>query len=268
MDKKPRSPITAQRDDMIGRNIGDSRGDSRGDSSGSKARSTSSGNAASSSGGNTIAILALVGLIAAAGFGWLQYQDLLARHDSLQARFELLESRLSSTDESVTQSGAAMQLNISKNKDELKKHWSEIRKLWGVSNDKNKSKIAANKKDIAFLVQKRSAIEKSVAKLNTELDTKIDKANSRISDIGVEALSLTEELNVTQQALRSYSDKLNQLKASMAETDATVVKNVDAIEAMDSFRRKTTQKLYELEQRSQRLQTTLEPQASDEVSGP
>jgi len=41
----------------------------------------------------------------------------------------LLESRLSSTDESVTQSGAAMQINISKHKDELKKHWSEIRKL-------------------------------------------------------------------------------------------------------------------------------------------
>ena len=50
---------------MVDRNIGDSRGDS----SGSKARSTSSGNAASSSGGNTIAILALVGLIAEPGFG-------------------------------------------------------------------------------------------------------------------------------------------------------------------------------------------------------
>ena len=63
----------------------------------------------------------LVGLVTAVGFGWLQYQDLLKRHDSLQTRFDLLESRLSSTDESVTQSGAAMQLNISKNKDELKK---------------------------------------------------------------------------------------------------------------------------------------------------
>lgn len=264
MDKKPRSPITAQRDDMIGRNVGDSRGDS----TASKTRSNSSGNTTGSGGSNTIAIVALVGLVAAAGFGWLQYQDLLARHDSLQARFELLESRLSSTDESVSQSGAAMQLNISKNKDELKKHWSEIRKLWGVSNDKNKSKIAQNKKDIAFLAQKRTAIEKSVASLSSELDAKIKKANSRISDIGVEALSLSEELNVAKQALRSYSDKLNQLKTSMAKTDATVEKNVDAIEAMDSFRRSTTQKIYQLEQRSQQLQTISEPPSSDEVSGP
>ena len=72
---------------------------------------------------------------------------------NLQSRFELLESRLSSTDESVTQSGAAMQVNISKHSDELKKHWSEIRKLWGVTNDINKTKISDNKKDIAFLAK-------------------------------------------------------------------------------------------------------------------
>ena len=67
MDKKPRSPITAQRDDMIGRNMGDSRGDS----TASKTRSNSSGNTTGSGGSNTIAIVALVGwllLLALGGY--------------------------------------------------------------------------------------------------------------------------------------------------------------------------------------------------------
>ena len=73
---------------------------------------------------------------------------------SLHERFEILDSRLNNTDESVNQSGAAMQINISKQSDQLKKHWSEIRKLWGIANDKNKGKIASNAKDIAFFSRK------------------------------------------------------------------------------------------------------------------
>ncbi|HAZ79773.1 MAG TPA: hypothetical protein DCX08_07550 [Porticoccaceae bacterium] len=261
MDKKPRSPIIAQRDDMIGRNIGGSRGDS----TASKTRSNSSANTTGSGGNNVVVIFVLVGLVTAVGFGWLQYQDLLKRHDSLQTRFDLLESRLSSTDESVTQSGAAMQLNISKNKDELKKHWSEIRKLWGVTNDINKTKIASNKKDIAFLVKQRASLDKSVK----ALAAKIDKNTSLASDVGVNYLALTEELETLKQGVRSYSDQLNRLKAALAKTDNVLTGNVEAIRAMDSFRRKTTQQIYDLEQRAAPATSVVptELPASD-VSGP
>ena len=74
MDKKPRSPIVAERDDMIGRKIPDGRGDQ----TGSKGTADGSGLI------KTLAILTFVGLILGGGFGWIQYQDLLKTHVSLQ----------------------------------------------------------------------------------------------------------------------------------------------------------------------------------------
>ena len=217
MDKKPRSPIVAERDDMIGRTTSDKRADQ----ANSKTSATSRAGANGLSGSmRWLVLLTFFGLIGAGFFGWSEYQQLSTKHETLQARFELLESRLSSTDESVTQSGAAMQINISKHSDELKKHWSEIRKLWGVTNDINKTKISDNKKDRAT-----------------------------VSDVGLNYLTLTEELNTANQNLRDYVDQINQLKASLAKTNRAQSDNADAIAAMDSFRRQTTQKLYDLDQR-------------------
>ena len=242
MDKKPRSPIIAERDDMIGRTMPENRGDQSTSKTNTAARNGSDGLSATM---RNLVILTFFGLIGVGVFGWAEYQQLLTKHETLQGRFELLESRLSSTDESVTQSGAAMQINISKHSDELKKHWSEIRKLWGVTNDINKTKISDNKKDIAFLAKQRLTIEKSVQSLGE----KVKKDRATVSDVGLNYLTLTEELNTANQNLRDYVDQINQLKASLAKTNRAQSDNADAIAAMDSFRRQTTQKLYDLDQR-------------------
>tara|TARA_B110000908_G_scaffold98684_1_gene116513 strand:- start:63 stop:701 length:639 start_codon:yes stop_codon:yes gene_type:complete len=194
----------------------------------------------------SLVLLTFFGLIGAGVFAWSEYQQLLTKHENLQNRFELLESRLSSTDESVSQSGAAMQVSISKHSDELKKHWSEIKKLWGVTNDINKTKISDNKKDIAFLAKQRLAIEQSIKNLGK----KVEKDSDTVSDVGLNYLMLTEELSTANQTLRDYVDQLNQLKAATAKINQAQSDNTDAIAAMDSFRRKTTQKIYNLEQRA------------------
>jgi hypothetical protein len=127
---KPRiNPIVAERDDMIGRSPTSTSSSKKGSSGGDgKPPGRGSSNGSSTGSGSTKILLAiLVALVGVAGFGWMQFAALSANHSDLQQRFESLESQLSSTDESVTQSGAAMQLNISKQADELKKHWSEIR---------------------------------------------------------------------------------------------------------------------------------------------
>ena len=116
---------------------------------------------------------------------------LSTKHSDLQQRFEALESRLSSTDESVTQSGAAMQLKISKQADELKKHWSEIRKLWGVTNDINKAKIEATRKISPFLASKRTAIEKSIA----ELSARVDKENRSLTNLSGNYLAISADID-------------------------------------------------------------------------
>ena len=69
-----------------------------------------------------VAALALLGMLFVSWFGWQQYQQFV----ELQQRFQVLDSRLNNTDESVNQSGVAMQVNIGKHSEQLKKHWSEI----------------------------------------------------------------------------------------------------------------------------------------------
>ena len=246
MDNKPRQPITADRDDMIGRRRSDDQISSLG--------------GGGTSGGDkipgllrAIILLSFIGLIVMGTLGWLQYQGLLEKHEDLLSRFDLLESRLSSTDESVTQSGAAMQITISKHNDQLKKHWSEIRKLWGVSNDTNKKKIENNKKDIAFLASKREKTENAIGGLTK----RIDKESTNVNDVAISHMALTEEIEVTNQQLRKYIDQLNGLKSTQTKFSRSLSENSDAISAMDSFRRNMTQKIYQLEQRPQTTETEI-----------
>ena len=249
MDNKPRQPITADRDDMIGRK----RSDDRLDQISSLGGGGTSGGDKTSGLLRAIILLSFIGLIVMGTLGWLQYQGLLEKHEDLLSRFDLLESRLSSTDESVTQSGAAMQITISKHNDQLKKHWSEIRKLWGVSNDTNKKKIENNKKDIAFLASKREKTENAIGGLTK----RIDKESTNVNDVAISHMALTEEIEVTNQQLRKYIDQLNGLKSTQTNFSRSLSENSDAISAMDSFRRNMTQKIYQLEQRPQTTETEI-----------
>jgi chromosome segregation ATPase len=246
MDNKPRQPITADRDDMIGRKRSDDQIPSLGGGG-------TSGGDKTSGLSRAIILLSFIGLIVMGTFGWLQYQGLLEKHEDLLSRFDLLESRLSSTDESVTQSGAAMQITINKHNDQLKKHWSEIRKLWGVSNDTNKKKIENNKKDIAFLASKREKTENAIGGISK----RIDKESTNVSDVAISHMALTEEIEVTNQQLRNYIAQLNGLKSTQTKFSRSLSENSDAISAMDSFRRNMTQKIYQLEQRPQIRETEI-----------
>ena len=261
MDKKPKTSIVAERDDMIGRNLPESRGDTLGSKNGRQASDSGMSGLM-----KFILLLTFFGLIGAGIFGGLQYQDLSAKHESLLGRFDLLESRLSSTDESVTQSGAAMQLNISKQGEELKKHWSEIRKLWGVTNDTNKTKIAANKKDITFLATKRVASQESI----TALVARVDKETAAIGEVSVTQLGLSADIENTNEAMRQYADELNRLKTSLSRTGRDQANNAEAIEAIEGFRRQITQKIYQLEQRlatpAPKPKPEPEPEPKPEVS--
>ena len=139
MDKQQKSPIVAERDGPISKASAGTKKEPY------KAKKPISEDQGLSSAWKAVALISLLGLLAVSWVGWQQYQAFTQLHE----RFEILDSRLNNTDESVNQSGAAMQINISKQSDQLKKHWSEIRKLWGIANDKNKGKIASNAKDFA-----------------------------------------------------------------------------------------------------------------------
>jgi len=233
MVKKRVNPIVAERDDMIGRPASGSRTEK------AVAGKGSPSNASASLSGlwQFMIVIAFFGLLGGGGYGLLQYQDLSQRHDSLQQRFEDLESRFSSTDESVTQSGAALQLNISKQGDELKKHWSEIRKLWGVTNDINKKKIEKNQKDISFLANKRNSLE-----------TMIAKESKSLKALSASYLAINADMEAINNSLQGQADELDLLQTSIKQIDRDIKHNMEAVKSMEAFRRQINQKIYQLEQ--------------------
>ena len=129
-DRNRINPIVPERDDMIGRASGSS--PSAGKNSSSKTNGSANGGGSSSGGFWKILIgLLALGLFSGAGFAWFKFDALSTNHAELQQRFDALESRLSSTDESLNQSGAALQLKISKQGESLERHWAEIKKALG-----------------------------------------------------------------------------------------------------------------------------------------
>ena len=256
-DKNRINPIVPERDDMIGRSS------SSGASSGKKNSSKSDGpkspsNGSGGSGGGfwkLLISLLFIALVAAAAFGWLQFKALSGNHADLQQRFDALESRLSSTDESMSQSGAALQLKISKQGESLERHWAEIKKLWGVTNDINKGKIDTNKKDIAFLATKRTVIEKSIS----DLSARVDKQNRSLTNLSGNYLAISADIDGIYTAARNLSDKIASLQSALTSIDQQLKLNAEAIESMDAFRRQTNQKIYNLENK---------PQASIQSSAP
>ena len=234
---------------MIGRSSKSTASSGKNNSS----KSDSSRSSSKSSGGNgggfwkLLIALVFIGLLAAGGFGWMQFDALSKNHADLQQRFDALESRLSNTDESMNQSGAALQLKISKQGDSLERHWAQIKKLWGVTNDINKGKIETNKKDIAFLANKRTAIEKSIA----DLSTRVDKENRSLTNLSGNYLAITADIDGINTAARNQSDKLASLQSALTKIDRQLKSNAEAIESMDAFRRQTNQKIYNLENKPQ-----------------
>ena len=230
MANKPINPIIAEREDMIGRPNSGPASARKSD----RVRDTTSG---LSGGWKFLIWLALLGLIGASGLAWLEYQHLVGKHQSLLQRFDALESRLSSTDESVTQSGAALQIKISRQGDDLAKHWSEIKKLWGVTNDINKGKIDKNRADVAFLSSQLIPLQAAVKKDNKIIDS-----------LGESYFGFSADLDAANEHLRTYADGLNSIQKSLATTEAQIKNNAEAVESMEAFRRQINQKIYALEQ--------------------
>lgn len=242
MDKKSAPPIVPDRREMIGRKAQNnpnnkSKLDSERTDSGTKNNSNQRV--------PSMIVIILILVMSTLVYGGYEYFLLAQKHDSLSSRFDDLESRLMSTDESVSQTGAAMQVKLSRHDDDLKKHWSEIRKLWGVSNDRNKTSIATNKKDISFLASQSNKSKSAVDLISMNLES-TEKKILENKNLYSQTQSNIKELN---KSLMVLNDQLNQIKILQREYENSQNDVSDAMRAIDSFRRKTTQKLYSLDQR-------------------
>lgn len=183
------------------------------------------------------------------------------------SQLDNLASQLSAVDESSTQS--AQQVD-----DMLKLHDSEIRKLWGVSNDRNKKAIEENKvaigkvqKSTAQVEKSTAAIKTSINALQTELDAEMKALNSSLEKFEVTRKQLQAQLGVLSETIQqveartgSQQKVLDRLTAMESDLQALVsLQNISggvdarlteidsAISAFDNYRRQVNVRLDKLE---------------------
>lgn len=166
-----------------------------------------------------------------------------------------LASQLSATDESLNQSSEEIT-------DTLSLHDSEIRKLWAVSNERNKGWIQANQQAVASLDSGQDQLNQSIASLRSEL-TRLDaslsqdtRARSQMQtqiDLMNEAVrqaesSVAEQARVVEglAAIQGQLETLAQLQSGEG-LDGRLMEIEAAINAFDAYRRQVNVRLDKLE---------------------
>ncbi|MBL4780965.1 MAG: hypothetical protein JKX92_01880 [Porticoccaceae bacterium] len=208
-----------------------------------------------------IVLCFLVGLLslslaALSAFSWRQSQS----QQQLQQRFDDLAQRLEFNDESVAQSGAVLAIKLSKQEETLVKHWSEIKKLWGVANDRNKKAIktlqladADAKKGLKKTQQAQTSLQTTlngVRKNLKSMQVEVKKVNSASLVASAQTDGFQEQIQSLESKLKGFDNETASLQKLIEKNRQSqgrrLVEFEQAVQSMDAFRRQTNDKFSRL----------------------
>ncbi len=202
-------------------------------------------------------------LVVLSVFSWRQNQS----QQLLLQSFEELGGRLESSDESIAQSGAALAMKISKQEETLATHWGEIKKLWGVANDRNKQAIKAlqlsdseTKKGIEKTQQTLVSLQADLNGLQKSLKTlqaNMKTLRTDVKKVGSASLVASAQTDDFHRQLIGLEAQLKAVDSETTSLQKLIEKNrqsqgqrlaefEQAIKSMDAFRRQTNEKFSRL----------------------
>jgi uncharacterized coiled-coil protein SlyX len=244
-------PIVPESDERIGRGRAGSSKQADVCSTGSRKSekphySNSSASKAGAPGVKSIGLIwKFLVLILMCGLGGLGYffVEQTERLSQLQGRFDELEAKIVSTDESLNESGTALAVKLKDQGETLDKHWSEIKKLWGVSHDRNRKKIEAQEKTLAAQSNTVKNLQASMSARKKEITTltgKVDKASQSMETVVNSSLAANLEMNDLVGQSQQINDQVNNLEKSFESLkqnlNTRVADNEEAINAIDAYR--------------------------------
>ena len=213
---------------------------------GKPAKSESGERRGGGSGLSTVLFLLLLVSFAGSGYLFMQTQDLLENQHDLRGRLATVEGKLSVTDESVSQSGAAMQAILRDHSTQLETQMTEIRKLWGVAYDTNRKAIDELKVLTATLTRRMDESVAGLARLNT-LPADLGQVRERTDAANSQLLIMKADVEDAVSRMRTTRDELNTLTRNLAGLQGANEEYAEAIQSIDAFRLQINQRLIQLE---------------------
>ena len=215
-------------------------------------RRSSGGSDGSSFSNRIFSVILLLGLAAAGWFLFVQQEELgeeRGRLDQANQRLMVLEERLSATDNAMMQEGQDTKEQIG--------FWQdEIRKLWAVSNERNKKWIKDNERSINKITASIDGVVASTRNIQASVD-RHESAFEQQQGIIDQLTSLELQLQQIVRSQRDLVDKVNKVNASFSQIrgdlSGKVNDNVEAIESIDAYRVTLNTKIRELELRLSQL---------------
>ena len=197
-------------------------------------------------------VLAVAGLVLAiaattgAGVLFLRTQELAATLAQANLRIADLEGRLSSTDDSVNQSSATMQVK-------LKELAGEVDKLWASAWRKNGARIdeldAALKKATGSVDASRKQLAE-LAAAQTKLQQRVTSAEEAAAQLN----TLREQQTSVQNAIGRLNSTMNTLTSTQSAQEARLKDAEQWQQSNIEFRRQVNQRLTRLENPPSALQ--------------
>lgn len=186
-------------------------------------------------------LLLLILAAGAAGF-WLWQQNMQLRNEVYGAKSEIqnLDHQLLAADVSANKQGETVE-------ETLKKHDSEIRKLWGVSYDTNRKAIASNDTSVKELEKKMSTMRDTIstqskriavqAEAFNEVEAGFNKLVPAVATLG-ETVKVVTTTQVSQAQKIESSEQ--QIAAQMGQNEAQALSLEQILQDLSILKERVT----------------------------
>ncbi len=161
-------------------------------------------------------------------------------------RISMLEQRLSSTDETMSQSSVSVQVRIKEIKQRTDDLWTQMDKLWA-------SAWRRNQKDLADQSKALAKIQKADTAQATEFNhvkSDLTALQARLEDLD----QLSNGVGRNAKQITSANKTLGQIDLALTKLKKKVSDNTGWVESNLSFRKQVNLKLDRLEQRVEQLE--------------
>jgi DNA repair exonuclease SbcCD ATPase subunit len=201
---------------------------------------------------NVMLAVLVAGLVVAGWFIANQHQLLIEEAQALEdakSRIVVLEDRLRVTDEALTETGQTTNEQIN--------FWeSEIRKLWAVTNDRNKKWIKDNEAAVVKLSKSLTALELADQEVKATLG-RHESAFTQQQSMIDQLTSIEIQMQQVMRSQRDLVDKVNSAQQAVAGLQSgltnRVRENEQAVAAIDAYRQQLNSRLADIERKLSNL---------------